>query len=73
MAWDKRGNLYITVGNNTGGGMTDERPGNENADDQRTAANTNDLRGKILRIHPEPDGGTAGRHTVHARRPRATG
>ena len=56
MAWDKRGNLYITVGNNTGGGMTDERPGNENADDQRTAANTNDLRGKILRIHPEPDG-----------------
>lgn len=56
MAWDKRGNLYITVGNNTGGGMTDERPGNESADDQRTAANTNDLRGKILRIHPEPDG-----------------
>ena len=56
MAWDKRGNLYITVGNNTGGGMTDERPGNENGDDQRTAANTNDLRGKILRIHPEPDG-----------------
>jgi cytochrome c len=56
MAWDKRGNLYITVGNNTGGGMTDERPGNENADDQRTGANTNDLRGKILRIHPEPDG-----------------
>lgn len=56
MTWDKRGNLYITVGNNTGGGMTDERPGNENGDDQRTAANTNDLRGKILRIHPEPDG-----------------
>jgi cytochrome c len=56
MAWDKEGNLYITVGNNTGGGMTDERPGMENADDQRATANTNDLRGKVLRIHPEPDG-----------------
>jgi cytochrome c len=55
-AWDKDGNLYITVGNNTGGGMTDERPGRETSDDQRTSANTNDLRGKILRIHPEPDG-----------------
>jgi cytochrome c len=56
MAWDKDGNLYMTVGNNTGGGMTDERPGMENSDDQRATANTNDLRGKILRIHPEPDG-----------------
>jgi len=56
MTWDRDGNLYITVGNNTGGGMTDERPGSENSDDQRSAANTNDLRGKILRIHPEPDG-----------------
>jgi cytochrome c len=56
MAWDRDGNLYITTGNNTGGGMTDERPGYEASDDQRTAANTNDLRGKILRIHPEPDG-----------------
>ena len=56
MAWDKAGNLYMTVGNNTGGGMTDERPGMENSDDQRATANTNDLRGKVLRIHPEPDG-----------------
>ena len=56
MAWDRNGNLYITVGNNTGGGMTDERPGYENSDDQKSSANTNDLRGKILRIHPEPDG-----------------
>ena len=56
MAWDKDGNLYLTVGNNTGGGMTDERPGMENSDDQRATANTNDLRGKVLRIHPEPDG-----------------
>ena len=58
-AWDSDGNLYLTVGNNTGNGLlaqTDERPGRENFDDQRGASNTNDLRGKILRIHPEPDG-----------------
>lgn len=58
-AWDKDGNLYLTVGNNTGNGLlaqTDERPGRENFDDQRGASNTNDLRGKILRIHPETDG-----------------
>lgn len=58
-AWDRDGNLYLTVGNNTGNGLlaqTDERPGKQNFDDQRGASNTNDLRGKILRIHPEPDG-----------------
>lgn len=58
-AWDADGNLYLTVGNNTGNGLlaqTDERPGRESFDDQRAASNTNDLRGKILRIHPEPDG-----------------
>jgi cytochrome c len=59
MTWDAKGNLYLTVGNNTGnsmGAQTDERPGRRPWDDQRGAANTNDLRGKILRIHPEPDG-----------------
>lgn len=59
MTWDASGNLYITVGNNTANQpymQTDERPGRETFDDQRTAANSNDLRGKILRIHPEPDG-----------------
>lgn len=59
MAWDKDGNLYLTVGNNTGNRLTaqtDERPGFSYLDDQRGASNTNDLRGKILRIHPEPDG-----------------
>lgn len=56
--------LYIAVGDNTnaddpykvGRQPIDERPGHELADDQATAANTNDLRGKILRINPEPDG-----------------
>lgn len=61
MVFDKEGNLYLTVGNNTanpprGTSNLDERPGNESADDQRTAGNTNDLRGKILRIHPENNG-----------------
>ena len=60
MTWDARRNLYLTVGNNTSnsiGSQTDERPGRTPWDDQRGAANSNDLRGKILRIHPEPDGG----------------
>ncbi|HEY3393256.1 MAG TPA: PQQ-dependent sugar dehydrogenase, partial [Lacipirellulaceae bacterium] len=34
----------------------DERPGRFKYDAQRSAGNANDLRGKILRIKPEPDG-----------------
>ena len=61
MAFDQEGNLFLTVGNNTanppqGTSNLDERPGHETSDDQRTAGNSNDLRGKILRIHPEDDG-----------------
>ena len=60
MSWDAQRNLYLTVGNNTGNvsqyAQTDERPGRANWDDQRTSANTNDLRGKILRLHPEANG-----------------
>ncbi|WP_339870017.1 PQQ-dependent sugar dehydrogenase [uncultured Algoriphagus sp.] len=61
MVFDQEGNLYLTVGNNTvnprsGTSNLDERPGYENSDDQRAPGNTNDLRGKILRIHPEDDG-----------------
>jgi cytochrome c len=59
MTWDKAGNLYLTVGNNTGNqkaAQTDERPGRSSWDDQGHAGNTNDLRGKILKIHPEPNG-----------------
>ena len=56
--------LYVAIGDNTnaddpfkeGVQPVDERPGHELADDQGTAANTNDLRGKILRIRPERDG-----------------
>lgn len=59
MTWDKAGNLFLTVGNNTGNqkaAQTDEREGRSSWDDQAHAGNTNDLRGKILRIHPEADG-----------------
>ncbi len=56
------GNLFIATGDNTnpfasdGFSPLDERPGRSAWDAQRSSANTNDLRGKILRIHPEPDG-----------------
>ncbi|MFT5165839.1 MAG: cytochrome c [Saprospiraceae bacterium] len=61
MVFDKAGNLYLSVGNNTvnprtGASNLDERLGYENSDDQRGPSNTNDLRGKILRLHPEDDG-----------------
>ncbi|MEI9918382.1 MAG: PQQ-dependent sugar dehydrogenase [Bacteroidota bacterium] len=61
MVFDDEGNLYLTVGNNTGNPTAgtsglDERPGRSSWDDQRGSGNTNDLRGKILRIHPEDDG-----------------
>ncbi len=62
MTWDGDGNLYLTIGNNTGNPVAgtsglDERPGRSSWDDQRGSGNTNDLRGKIIRIHPDDDGG----------------
>lgn len=61
MVFDMEGNLYLSVGNNTanppaGTASLDERPGRSSWDDQRGSGNTNDLRGKILRIHPEDNG-----------------
>jgi len=62
MAWDKQGNLYISTGDNTvpfdsqGHAPIDARSGRLTFDAQRSAGNTNDLRGKILRIHVQPDG-----------------
>jgi cytochrome c len=56
------GNLYLSTGDNTspfesdGYSPADETPGRSSFDAQSSSANTNDLRGKILRIHPEPDG-----------------
>jgi cytochrome c len=62
MTFDRAGNLYLATGDNTNPFESDaftpidERPGRADYDAQRTAGNTNDLRGKVLRIHPEDDG-----------------
>ncbi|RMF28415.1 MAG: carbohydrate-binding protein, partial [Bacteroidetes bacterium] len=56
------GLLYLSTGDNTSSkesdGFTpiDERPGRGPFDAQKSSSNTHDLRGKILRIKPEPDG-----------------
>ncbi|QKZ14757.1 PQQ-dependent sugar dehydrogenase [Spirosoma sp. KUDC1026] len=59
--WDRAGNLYLSTGDNTSPRATlyapiDEREGRSPWDAQKSSGNTNDLRGKILRIHPEADG-----------------
>ncbi len=61
IAFDARGNLYLSTGDNTnpfatGYAPIDERQGRSPWDAQKSSGNTNDLRGKILRIHPETDG-----------------
>jgi cytochrome c len=54
-------NLFLSTGDNTspfesdGFSPADEREGRSPFDAQKSSANTNDLRGKILRIHPEAD------------------
>ncbi|MDB5051701.1 MAG: domain containing protein [Fibrobacteres bacterium] len=64
MEFDAKGDLWMSLGNNTANPVDNADQNsfiNENAqggigDDQGHAANTNDLRGKIIRIHPTPDG-----------------
>ncbi|MGW5167463.1 ThuA domain-containing protein [Streptomyces nodosus] len=65
MSFDKDGNLYIGSGDSNSSGGSDGYSGNNWTQDykglsfqdaRRTAGNTNDLNGKIIRIHPEPDG-----------------
>jgi cytochrome c len=62
IAFDAKGNLYLSTGDNTspfesaGYSPIDEQSGRSPFDAQKSSANTNDLRGKILRIHPEQDG-----------------
>ncbi len=57
------GCLYVSTGDNThphadsnGYAPLDERPDREPWDAQKSASNPNDLRGKILRVRPKPDG-----------------
>ncbi|MGC4879234.1 PQQ-dependent sugar dehydrogenase [Micromonospora sp. DT43] len=61
--FDGAGNLYLTTGDDTnpfessGYAPLDERTNrNPQFDAQRSAGNTNDLRGKVLRIKPQADG-----------------
>ena len=69
IAFDANKNLYVSAGDNTtpfdeagqkfvthGYAPLDDRPGHEQYDERRSSGNTNDLRGKILRIKVKPDG-----------------
>ncbi len=59
MAWDVDENLYIGTGDNCNPipqPPLDQREGHEKVDALRSSGNTRDLRGKVLRIHPEDDG-----------------
>ncbi|HEX6356515.1 ThuA domain-containing protein [Actinophytocola sp.] len=65
MAFDKDGNLYVGSGDSnssegsngySGNNWTQAWQGISFQDARRTAGNTNDLNGKIIRIHPEADG-----------------
>ena len=63
MQFGPRGELFIATGDNThphgdsqGYAPIDERPEKAPWDAQKSAANTNSLSGKILRIKPHPDG-----------------
>lgn len=65
MAFDDDGNLYVATGDNnssqgsdgySGNNWTEEYAGISFQDARRTSGNTNNLNGKILRIHPEEDG-----------------
>ncbi|AYY15444.1 DUF1080 domain-containing protein [Actinobacteria bacterium YIM 96077] len=65
MDFDSDGNLYVGVGDSnssqgsqgySGNNWEQDYKGVSFQDARRTSGNTNDLNGKILRIHPEDDG-----------------
>ncbi len=61
MAFDKSGNLFLSVGTNAVFGKPDSASLGQsgvvvNTNEPETAGNTNDLRGKIIRIRPEDNG-----------------
>ncbi len=63
LAFGPDGTLFLSTGDNTnpfesdGFAPIDERPGRSPWDAQKSSANADDLRGKILRIRPTPEGG----------------
>jgi cytochrome c len=62
LAFGPDGLLYLSTGDNTnpfessGFAPIDDREGHDHANAMRSAGNTNDLRGKVLRIKPTEDG-----------------
>ncbi|MGH3679478.1 MAG: family 16 glycoside hydrolase [Natronosporangium sp.] len=62
LEFDSAGNLYLSTGDESPPDLNqqysplDSRPTHWYNDDRRTSGNTNDLRGKILRVTPQPDG-----------------
>jgi cytochrome c len=61
MTFDAKGNLFVSFGDNSNPFATayapiDDAPGRRLWDARRSSANTQDLRGKILRITPTPNG-----------------
>ncbi len=57
MVFDTKGNLIVGIGDNSPPqDVPAVHPTELAKDSRRSAANSQDLRGKILRIHPEPDG-----------------
>lgn len=60
LAFGPGANLYLATGENVdptlSQGYASVNEARRLEDTQATAANTNDLNGKLLRIHPEPDG-----------------
>ena len=59
LKWDRDGNMIIGTGENTPPQDVpafDPSPGKEHFDARRSSANSQDLRGKILRITPQADG-----------------
>ncbi|MRH99182.1 carbohydrate-binding protein [Kriegella sp. EG-1] len=57
MAFDSQGNLYIATGDNTNHGGYSKMSQTENENSaEKSSSNTNDLRGKILRITPLSNG-----------------
>lgn len=60
MQFDSQGNLWLSTGDDTAAGdqgNIDDRPGEIHRDAARSSANTQDLRGKILRIRPRDHSG----------------
>lgn len=63
LVFDAQGNLWLSTGDNTnpfkstGYAPIDERADRGPFDAQKSSSNAGDLRGKILRIKPTPDGG----------------